>query len=103
MFYSKNSFNKGFSEKRQNSGYEFINPMLECEPDKIFGSTEFVSLEKKIREYINNALNSNKATEISYYWRDLNLGPWIGINEQKEFTPSSLLKVPNFSSFLKTS
>ena len=28
-----------------------------------------------------------------YYYRDLNRGRWIGVNEETEYTPASLLKV----------
>lgn len=88
-------------EMRQDTEYNFINPLLDCELAKNVGATEYTNLEKKVSGFISEAINSGHVTNISYYYRDLNNGPWVGINEKQEFTPSSLLKVPILIAFLK--
>jgi beta-lactamase class A len=92
-----------FSEKRAVSGYKFINPLLECEVSKSLGGTEFGNLESKVKTFIDKTTGSNGIEKISYYYRDLNNGPWVGIDEKENFTPSSLLKLPILMAFLKQS
>lgn len=82
-------------------GYTFINPLVDCDcakPSKKFAS---VLLEDRLREYISVARKTNKATHISVYFRDLNNGPWIGIEEDEQFKAASLLKVPLMIAVLK--
>lgn len=88
-------------QQRQNDSYQFINPLLECEVSENLGAIEFKTLESKVKDYIDKAVKSGTLNTISYYYRDLNIGPWIGVNEQEEFTPSSLLKVPIMIAALK--
>ncbi|MBU0598041.1 class A beta-lactamase-related serine hydrolase, partial [Patescibacteria group bacterium] len=38
---------------------------------------------------------------ISVYFRDLNNGPWFGINEKENFAPASLLKTPLMITYYK--
>ena len=42
-----------------------------------------------------------KATAISYYFRDLNNGPWIGIDEDEPHSPASLIKIPLAMAYYK--
>jgi beta-lactamase class A len=41
------------------------------------------------------------ATSVSVYFRDLNTGHWTGINEDKTYHPSSMLKVLGLMSYLR--
>ncbi len=79
--------------ERHESGYIFISPLLEC-----FSESSDSPINYKLQEKIKNAISKNlkekNITEASVYFRDLANGPWIGINEDKKFTPASLLKVP---------
>lgn len=52
-------------ETRQNTGYNFINPLLECELAKNVGATEYGNLEKKVSGFISEAINSGHVTNIS--------------------------------------
>lgn len=38
---------------------------------------------------------------MAVYFRDLNNGPWFGINEREEFIPASLLKLPTLMGMLR--
>lgn len=75
-------------------GYEFINPLLECDNFNPIRGSALVTLESDINAYIQKALLENKAQHVSVYFRDLNNGPWVGINEDEKYSPASLLKVP---------
>lgn len=90
----------GYSLRRQ-GGYQYINPLLECEiaQDKEF--QEYVSLKKIIEDYIDKTKREKKATEVSVYFRDLNNGPWFGIDERAEFSPASLFKIPTMITYFK--
>ena len=75
-------------------GYEFINPLLECESAQE-GSFQGLRPETNdIENIVNKYVAEGKVTQTSVYFRDLNNGPWFGINENDTFSPASLYKVP---------
>jgi beta-lactamase class A len=89
-----------FSEHRS-GGYKYINPLYECSNSQLVGTSEYRNLETKIRDFITRKTNSVEISQASVYFRDLNNGPWIGINEKADFSPSSLLKLPVMLAFFK--
>lgn len=88
-------------EIRQNFNYNFINPLLECENSSISSDKNLASLKKELQFIINQEISKNKISFASIYYRDLNNGPWIGINEKEYFSPASLIKVPVLMAYLK--
>src|ERR1035437_4003770 len=74
--------------------YPLINPLYECNTGENYGTRELSSLKSKINDYINQLTANNSVSGASVYYRDLNNGPWFGINQHDVFAPSSLLKVP---------
>ena len=62
---------------------------------------ELRSFKTKIIDYVDKAAKGESLAHVSVYFRDLNNGPWIGINEHAEFVPGSLLKVPMMVSLLR--
>lgn len=87
---------------RQKSQYKHINPLLECEnTDGIENSSELSSLKVKLETQIAQIVSANQVSTIAIYFRDLNNGPWFGINENSNFTPASLLKTPVMIAYLK--
>lgn len=96
---SDNPINSSNKEIRQ-AGYKFINPLLECEVDNsspILKSSE-LKIKKNIQEEI---IEKNSDAEIALYYRDLKNGPAFGINEQSQYSPASLLKVPLMIAYYK--
>jgi beta-lactamase class A len=91
---------QGITESRM-GGYTFINPLLECENFLPSNSKGLARLKKAVHDYVDQTITSKKANHISVYYRNLNNGPWIGINEHRVFTPASLLKVPILIAALK--
>ena len=85
---------------RKNFNHKFINPILECNPD-INQNNNLSSLKNTVEETINNEINKKNISFASVYFRDLNNGPWFGINETKYFSPASLIKVPILITYLK--
>ncbi|MFA6171299.1 MAG: serine hydrolase [Patescibacteria group bacterium] len=83
------------------SGYKFINPLLECEYGEELFSANFKKPVRDIEEAIKHTVEVNKVKEASVYYRDLNNGPWFGYNIEAKFSPASLLKVPIMIAYYK--
>jgi len=90
------------SDVRLKENYQFINPLLECAPD-LKKSTQVKYLENKLKDYVAQQLGKKEASHISVYYRDLNNGPTIGINEKEPFVPASLVKLPLMIAYFKIS
>ncbi len=71
------------------------NPLLECRelPEGITLG-ERISLQSGIEKLIADGLQKGTVTHAAVYYRDLNNGPWFGVNESEPFYPASLLKLP---------
>jgi beta-lactamase class A len=89
---------KNVSEQRQ-GGYDYINPLLECNNDAV--NNEIKPFKNALVDFINSEKEKYSISLSSVYFRDLNNGPWIGINEKENFSPASMLKVPLMMSALK--
>lgn len=79
----------------------FTNPILDCEFFQNDDFTSFKNLEYKLRDIIKDEQKQEHATDISVYFRDMNTGAWVGINEKEPFSPASLLKVPIMLAYYK--
>ncbi len=79
----------------------YTNPILTCiDPQKI-DMRELKTFKKDINQYITNVLKTSPDLHVSFYFRDLNNGITIGVNERELFSPASLMKVPVLISVLK--
>lgn len=78
----------------RSGGYEFINPLLECDNFTPVRRGIISTIDSEVRAYIEEAIALDKAKHISVYFRNLNTGTWIGVNENEEYSPASLLKIP---------
>lgn len=75
-------------------GYQFINPLLECETaQETVGGRELRPFKGKLQNMVRELTKSGVVTHMSVYFRDLNNGPWFGIEERELFSPASMLKV----------
>jgi beta-lactamase class A len=79
----------------------FTNPLLECEVAKDAINSPKVYFDTELKTMIKKINDENKPTDISLYYRDLNNGPVISINDDEFFMPASLLKVPVMMSYFK--
>lgn len=79
----------------------FTNPILDCEFFQNDEFTSFRKLEYKISEMIQEEEKSENVDRVSVYFRDMNTGAWVGVNEKEEFSPASLLKVPVMMAYYK--
>jgi hypothetical protein len=73
----------------------FTSPLLECAelPESVSDSS-LNATKSSVQNFITKRKNAGDITEASVYYRDLNKGPWFGINEDAKYFPASLLKLP---------
>lgn len=88
-------------EIHTSNSYSLINPLLSCEFGYLIQGNNIVSNKKLLVDYITQIKKQYHVGEISLYYRQLNNGPTLGINEHDEFAPASLLKVPVMITFYK--
>ncbi len=93
--------NGGGDEERLNGHYTFINPLLECNNGPDYLSTKLLSFKSDISDLVDNLEEKGTIKYAAVYFRDLNNGPWFGINEREQFYPASLLKTPVVMGILK--
>lgn len=72
----------------------FINPRFACGNTSTIDKGEYTTLRNELRDYINQSKEEGKTKLISVFFRDLEAGPTMGINERIDFIPASLLKLP---------
>lgn len=91
-----------FSERRHQGSYKFINPLLECDSSVNFSQNASLSpLKTSLEKAISELQNNHQLSYASIYFRDLNNGPWLGINEKENFSPASLIKLPLAIAYFK--
>ena len=56
-----------------------------------------------LETFLQRETNAGRLTGVAVYFRDLNNGPTLGLNEHTEFAPASLLKVPVMMTYLSLS
>ncbi len=83
------------------SGYEYINPLLECETKTYGNNQKYIPFEKDLIKKIELIQKSHPDIHLSVYFRNLRNGPWFGINEDADFSPASLMKLPILIMYLK--
>ena len=97
-YYSKVKLNRIADQTKPVRGggedYKFINPLLGYDTADATQFGEYQSLEDKLQKKVNDELGKSGVDKFSIYFRDLPRGRWVGVNEDAEFTPASLLKVP---------
>lgn len=77
-----------------------INPILECVDISPFGLKSY-GMELRFKNFIQVLSKTHPRITISAYYKDLNNGPVIGINEDNVIQGGSLLKVPLMIGFFK--
>ena len=80
-------------------GYSYIKPIMfvddECEGDNLAVS------KQEINEIIQNYKTMQGVTSASVYLRDYNEGTWTTVNDELQYEPGSLFKVPILIAYLK--
>lgn len=75
-------------------GYRFVNEDYACGEHHAISKAAYSKLENDVRSFVVEKKASGAATEIGVYFRDLRDGGVFGVNENADFVPASLLKLP---------
>jgi len=89
-------------EIHETGAYQFTNPLLVCEgAAETIGDIEIRSFQHKIESLVAELKAAGRASQVSVYFRDMNNGPWFGVEVDAKFSPASLLKVPLMIALLR--
>lgn len=91
------------TEVHNQGNFHFINPLLECDSNYPASDHLLTGLHLSLETLVKQLTDSHKLSFASIYFRDLNNGPWFGINENELFSPASLAKVPLMIAYYKLS
>lgn len=88
------SFKNNLNSDCDFSKYEYINKEMKCDSRLVIKKTGYEEFKRNLLEVIEENKTINNINDVSIYFRDLQNGPTLGIQEHELFTPASLLKVP---------
>lgn len=106
-FFGRNNAEKSKTDSMQSSiiidsGYvSLVNPMLPCVEQLKLNMKELKTFRPALDSYLDKVHKQYPEIHISYYFRDLNNGLWIGVEEKEMFSPASLMKIPVMIAMLK--
>ena len=89
---NKTASNSSANTYGEECPFSHINP-LRCGDDQP-EQVEYSVFKKELLEKLSLAKERGNLSEAALYFRDLNNGPTFYFNEQSEFAPMSLLKLP---------
>jgi len=84
-----------------NDTFSLVNPLLSCGDFEFPSPKVTAKLKVDVEEYLQQSTKRGDIVRGAVYYRDLNSGPWFGINFMEQFTPGSLLKVPLLMSYYR--
>jgi beta-lactamase class A len=65
-----------------------------CGKPAVIEKTGYAQTQDEIQTFIEAERSAGRVSDVSVYFRDLENGPIFGIDENADFTPASLLKLP---------
>ena len=99
--FANSAFRTGSAHQVREGFGKFTNPLLECEVASGAINAPKIRFERELEAYVGEVRARPGVRDVSVYYRDLNNGPAFGVDEEEEFSPASLLKVPIYLAFLK--
>jgi len=81
------------------SSYSYIRPLLMCGLSEEDESARLADLEMDVTDAIQEY--GNAGITVSVYFRELRSNSWFGVNEEEEYSPASLWKLPLMMTYLK--
>jgi len=82
--------------------YKLVSPLLVCSSAQASDYDPDLALQNKIEAQIRAAEGAGQATDVSVYFRGFS-GHWVGVNDDDQYAPASLLKVPIMIAYFKES
>lgn len=78
--------------------YSFISQDLNCDEDP---QNETVALKRLVNSVVEGHVSAKDARRVAVFYRNLSDRQWFGINENENFDPASLLKLPLAMAYYK--
>jgi beta-lactamase class A len=97
------SSKKATSDIQCVKSYPLLNPYFSCEKQPVLRKTSLNTFRNKLLSRISEHIAANDASHVSVYLYDLVNGPTLGIEQNAEFQPASLLKLPILMAYYKLS
>lgn len=89
------NFLGSFKNIRENSDkYKFINPLIGTVSPPATDVGIFSEIKSDVVSYLAKEKKEGNLYDYSFYFRDLGTGLWFGANEDSDFSPASLFKLP---------
>ena len=80
--------------------FAHLNPRIACGPGPAISKRSYDPFRAKLAAALAERVRTGDARSVSVYFRDLAYGPVFGIDENAQFVPASLLKLPLVLAFL---
>lgn len=80
---------------------KYINPKLDCSSELIVDKRNYTAFKTKLANFIKSKKDSGEISLVSVYFRDMQNGPTLGIDEYADYAPASLLKLPLLLAYYK--
>lgn len=97
----QNSIKQSFRPiEEQGTGYSFVHPLLGYRTPEATVLGDYLSLKDELQTTIDSQTKDG-TSRAALYFRDLDAGLWIGINQSDTYYPASLLKVPTIIALYK--
>jgi beta-lactamase class A len=87
--------------EEKGSDYAFIHPLLAYRTPEATLLGDYTGLLSSLQSIISTATSSGGATRVSVYFRDLDAGKWVGVNQDATYHLASMLKVPVLFAYMK--
>ncbi len=87
--------------RETNNSYSLISPLLMCDSSANTPSIQYKDLGQALQKIVDAAEVAGRITNASIYFRDLLGGRWAGINENDQYSPASLFKIPIMIAYFK--
>lgn len=107
FFFGENHINSSILEPRIqkiraiSTDYKLIEPLLAVDLSNINYFPEYKNLDVSLNQIVDGYKSQNDLNNISVYFRNLENGTWLGVNENDQYDPGSLFKVPIMIHYLK--
>jgi beta-lactamase class A len=101
LFYRQDS-ERGHALRSPDPRYPLTNHLIACDVVSGSGGTQLASFSKSISGLTDALVRQGYADQISVYARLLNSGQWVGVRENDEYIPASLVKLPLMIAYFKT-
>ncbi len=91
----------GIQKIHSKGNYKFINPLIAVERTQAPEFFENQALKDKLNTVLQKHKKNQDIQDASIYFRDLEPGRWMGINEDFKFSPGKFLKLPIMIAYFK--